>query len=196
MKATLIPYSNVVLGEDNSHHYVYRISCLIPEKLYYYLGKHSTKNLEDGYKGSGTNLKWKRVLEKYGIENFKFEIWYFYENSQKAFTAESLLIGNRWKWDIWCCNGRQGGSGGYRFKHSPETIEKIRLSKIGKTQTKESNLKRSISGKGRIRTEEQRRKSSISLMGHETTEETKEKIRQTILNRPSFLCKYCEKIFF
>ena len=39
------------VGENNKFYYVYKISCLLPEKPYYNLGKHETFNLDDNYMG-------------------------------------------------------------------------------------------------------------------------------------------------
>jgi hypothetical protein len=37
-------------------HYLYKITCIINEK--YYLGIHSTNNINDGYMGSGKRIKY------------------------------------------------------------------------------------------------------------------------------------------
>lgn len=47
-------------------YYVYKISNILNGKIY--VGKHSTKSLNDSYMGSGVAIK--RALKKYGKENF------------------------------------------------------------------------------------------------------------------------------
>ena len=48
--------------KPHTHHYIYKITCNVTGK--YYIGMHSTSNLEDSYFGSGTVL-W-RSIKKYG----------------------------------------------------------------------------------------------------------------------------------
>ena len=43
------------LGEDCRYHYLYKIVNTANNKFYY--GIHSTRNLDDGYSGSGTILQ-------------------------------------------------------------------------------------------------------------------------------------------
>jgi hypothetical protein len=70
-------------GERDLYYYTYRIDCLVPETPYYYLGKHATKNLEDGYRGSGPGLL---SLYKDFSENlcFKMTIIKFYLNEEEV----------------------------------------------------------------------------------------------------------------
>ena len=51
---------------------------------------HSTDNLEDGYMGSGKRLR--RSLNKYGKENFKFEILEFLPNRETLKEREKELV--------------------------------------------------------------------------------------------------------
>lgn len=49
------------------YHYIYKISCRENGKVYY--GVHSTQDLEDGYMGSGAELK--RAKDIYGVDAFQ-----------------------------------------------------------------------------------------------------------------------------
>ena len=62
--------------KEKTYHFIYKTTNLLNGK--YYIGMHSTFNLEDGYMGSGKRLK--RSLNKYGKENHKVEILEFVDN--------------------------------------------------------------------------------------------------------------------
>ena len=69
-------------------HYVYRITNLINGK--YYIGKHSTTKIDDGYLGSGKHIK--AAIKKYGWKNFKKEILTYHDSSNDAYDEEVRLI--------------------------------------------------------------------------------------------------------
>ena len=70
------------------YHIVYQTTNLINGKVY--VGKHSTKNLDDGYLGSGRALL--KAITKYGKENFKREVLGQYQTAEDAYAAEKQIV--------------------------------------------------------------------------------------------------------
>lgn len=68
--------------------FVYLTTNLINGKRY--IGQHKTKNVDDGYLGSG--FIFKKALKKYGRENFKREILEFTDSSEKLNELEIKYI--------------------------------------------------------------------------------------------------------
>lgn len=56
----------------------------------HYIGKHQTKDLNDGYLGSGKILKY--AISKYGIENFHKEILFICESEKQMNILEKILV--------------------------------------------------------------------------------------------------------
>jgi len=76
------------IKENKKYHYTYKTTNLINNR--YYLGMHSTNRLDDGYLGSGKRLYYE--LNKYGRDNFKFEILEQFNSRQELIQAEVNLI--------------------------------------------------------------------------------------------------------
>ena len=90
-------------------HYLYKTTCLITNR--YYIGMHSTNNLEDGYMGSGKRLR--HSVRKYGKENHVKEILEFFENRSLLVEAEKKRITPEMITDKNCMNLKEGGYGGF-----------------------------------------------------------------------------------
>ena len=95
-------------NKGKRHHFIYKTTNLINGK--YYIGMHSTNNLEDGYLGSGKKLR--RSINKYGIENFKCEILEFLTDRDSLAKREKEIVNDELLKDTMCMNLKEGGSGG------------------------------------------------------------------------------------
>ena len=94
--------------KQHKYHYIYKTVNLITEK--YYLGMHSTSNLEDKYLGSGKRLLYS--IKKYGKENHKLEILEYLENRDLLKQREKEIINEEILKDPMCMNLVIGGEGG------------------------------------------------------------------------------------
>lgn len=90
-------------------HFVYQINNRV--NGHYYIGKHSTQDLNDGYMGSGTALF--RAFNKYGMQSFYREVLKFFPSSEEAFAYEAELVTEELVKSPRCYNIALGGIGGY-----------------------------------------------------------------------------------
>ena len=107
------------IKENKRFHFTYKTTNLINGR--YYLGMHSTNRIDDGYLGSGKRLYYE--LNKYGRDNFKFEILEQFESREQLVQAEISLITEQDLKNSNCLNLKQGGSGGW----SNEVREKAKI---------------------------------------------------------------------
>ncbi len=109
--------------QKKNYHFFYKTINLINDKYYY--GAHSTKNLEDGYLGSGKYLK--RSINKYGEDNFKLEIIEFFDNREDLLQKEKNVVNEDMITDENCMNLRPGGFGGFSSEEQKENARKSNL---------------------------------------------------------------------
>ena len=74
------------------YYYTYQTKNLINGKTY--IGIHTTKNLDDGYMGSGLNLR--RAIKKYGLDNFVKTILSFFDTMEEMVEEEKFLVNEEW----------------------------------------------------------------------------------------------------
>jgi len=107
---------------------IYKITNTINDKEY--IGCHITEKLDDGYMGSG---KWlKRAIEKYGVENFKKDILFIFDNREDMLAKERELVNEEYVLREDTYNLTLGGGVGWFHIHTPE----------GRKQQKELSLER------------------------------------------------------
>ena len=100
---------------------IYKITNTVNGK--FYIGKHQTENLDDGYMGSGKLVK--RAIKKYGKDKFKKEILFLCESEQEMDQKEKELV----EVGSHTYNLCEGGKGGFGYINknglSIMTIDKL-----------------------------------------------------------------------
>ena len=118
------------IKKNKRFHFIYRTTNLINGR--YYLGMHSTNRIDDGYLGSGKRLYYE--LNKYGRNNFKFEILEQFGSREELVQAEINLITEEDIKNSNCLNLKSGGEGGFskeiqKIGSLAGNLEKTRLMK-------------------------------------------------------------------
>jgi hypothetical protein len=90
-------------------HYIYKTTCNLTGR--WYVGMHSTSNLEDGYMGSGTILR--HSVRKHGKENHTKDVLEFCESREALVLREIEIITKELLSDGLCMNLKEGGNGGF-----------------------------------------------------------------------------------
>lgn len=79
----------------------------------YYIGKHSTTNINDGYLGSGLHLK--RQIKKYGKDKFNKIILEYCNSIEQLNQREQSYVNADLLKDPLCLNIKLGGEGGFDY---------------------------------------------------------------------------------
>ena len=93
---------------DKKYYFMYITTHIESGK--YYIGRHETYDINDGYLGSGNLLK--RAVKKYGKNSFKRDIICFCNSFEKLNEAEIFYINQTDVDSETCYNLALGGKGG------------------------------------------------------------------------------------
>lgn len=96
-------------ADRRKHHVIYKTTCVPTGR--YYIGMHSTDDLQDGYVGSGKRLH--HSINKHGAENHRFEILERCETREQLRKREAELVDHSRLEDPLCMNLKLGGEGGW-----------------------------------------------------------------------------------
>jgi group I intron endonuclease len=158
-----------------------------------YIGKHQTKNLEDGYMGSGLRIR--NAIKKHGLDQFEKKILFVFPTEEEMCAKELELVTEefcRRKDTYNICEG--GFGGGFRYIHrtgkgykcTPEQL--ARLAQLGSEANKKywkdpkwaSKMLPKVSGRLKKWNETQRGKwlkeNGSPWLGRQHSEDTKAKI--------------------
>ena len=101
-------------------HFTYQTKNMLNEKTY--VGIHSTKNLNDGYLGSGIALQ--KAIKKYGRDNFTMIPLAFFDSRNEALEEEAFIVNLKWVND----NNNYNLSGGGTANKVTSEQTKLKLS--------------------------------------------------------------------
>jgi len=174
--------------KQKKHHFIYKTTNLTNEK--FYVGMHSTDNLEDGYVGSGKRLGYS--IRKYGLENHKFEILEFLPSREELKKREAEVVNEEMLKHPLCMNLKFGGEGGWEYvnEHISDDERKRRQSQgaislneraksdenlANKMLTHRSNHFKKLHKEGLIKYD--------TFVGKSHTEESRKKISESCKHR-------------
>ncbi len=103
------------------YHIIYKTTNIINNK--FYIGMHSTNNINDNYIGSGIKLR--KSVKKYGKENHRTEILHYCKSREELCLKEKEIVNEDLIMDTMCLNLSPGGSGGATHNWSPESRKKM-----------------------------------------------------------------------
>ena len=114
-----------IRASRRKHHIIYKTTCLVTGR--YYVGMHSTDDLNDAYLGSGLRLL--RSVKKYGADQHRREILEDLPTREAASEREKELITEEMRADPECLNCGAGGLGAVdRPPTKDETRKKLSAS--------------------------------------------------------------------
>lgn len=88
---------------------IYKVTNLINQK--YYIGAHSTHNIDDNYLGSGKAIQ--TAIKKYGKHNFIKQIMFICSSEEEMFIKEKQVVNEQVVNDPLSYNMTLGGNGGW-----------------------------------------------------------------------------------
>lgn len=171
------------------HYTIYKIINKIDGKIY--IGKHQTKDLNDGYMGSGKMLK--RAIKKYGSENFSKEILFIFDNEFDMNSKEAELVTEEFVKENTNYNLCPGGKGGWGYNNTEEGQKLREFSYESWAKAGSEKFKFIYETDKQFRSDHKNHLKKISQLAHEAlgkkypngtffgkshTEETKQKLRK------------------
>jgi hypothetical protein len=158
------------MAKQKKYHFIYKTTCSITNK--FYVGMHSTDNLNDGYLGSGKILGYSR--KKYGDENHMLEILEHCHSREELKVREKEIVNEQLLSDPLNINLKYGGDGGRTHVPLPQFYS------AGGKATWKQNLSLTWTPEAKRKNVETRKKNgslfTIGMLGKKHNPETKVKM--------------------
>lgn len=179
------------------YHIVYLTTNIVNHK--YYIGIHSTYDLNDGYLGSGLLLL--RGIKKYGKDKFERKILHFCLTKEDAAELEKSIVDDNFVNNSKTYNLQNGGSGKtpVNKKYAWSDERKAKHSKLMAERYangKQPHLKRGGDGAknnaGKKQSEEHIKKRAEARRGSKHSKETKQLLSQKM--SATSTCIHCDVV--
>lgn len=172
--------------KQKKYHFIYKTTNLINNK--FYVGMHSTDDLDDGYVGSGKRLWYS--INKYGIENHKVEILELLDSRESLKKREAEIIDEDMITDALCMNLKLGGEGGWSSISGCQNGGKIagKIKHTSSISSRNCEALRDLNVRDKARTSLKETLAKKKLEGYDSfwacrekvlTDETKKKRKET-----------------
>jgi len=156
---------------------IYKITNQINGK--FYIGSHKTKDLNDGYMGSGKYLN--HAYKKYGLENFSKEILFVFDTPEEMYAKEAEIVNDEFLAEENTYNLKRGGFGGWDYINNDKTLIQQRNKKVANIRdNSHGNLIRAIARQTKEYKEKQKQglkkyfeNNSGSFLGKTHSDKTK-----------------------
>ena len=186
---------------------IYKITNIINDHCYIGFASNITKRKNEHFynlkKGIHGNNYFQNAYDKYGIENFEFEIiqelendkellalmeiyWIAYYNSfiddrngynlTRGGEGNSTEISEKTRKKM--SDSKKGNKYSLGFKHSEEVRERMSNAQKGKVLSEEHKQKVAIANTGKTRSEESRKRMSLAQKGKPKSEQAKKNARE------------------
>ena len=162
--------------KQKKYHFLYKTTNLINNK--FYIGMHSSDDLDDGYFGSGKIINYS--VNKHGIENHQVEILEFLPSREELKKREAEVVNNELMANPLCMNLKFGGEGGWDHINNGSGIYQAIAGHLGGKSCWEQHREHltEVTSKNFAEARKSKKWDSKSFLGKKHTEETKSKIRE------------------
>lgn len=118
----------MIRADKRKYHYIYKITRTFDGK--FYIGMHSTEDVNNGYFGSGKLIT--RSIKKHGIDKHTKEILEYLPSREELKLREKEIISKDLLENKNCMNLKLGGEGGWDHINNDEEFCRNKNSKAGK----------------------------------------------------------------